>query len=267
MKLTESKLTALLAQRHCEDVFVSQCKNGASWNNNQLRILDAWALKKTWSPVTTFGYEIKVSRSDFVQDEKWADVLGCCHLLYFVCPPNLIQANELAKEVGLIYASSNGERLYIKKKAARRKIELPIDMLLYILMTRTKITESQYNRALERDNKSYWRAWLAEKEENQKLGYQVSQRIQRLYSKMEVSQHEMEKCMQGYDEIAARLKDMGIDLTKQSVWDAYHKIDSMAGKDVIHHAQALANKLTEFVNELQPHVHTPEQKCVIKLHK
>ena len=56
------------------------------------------------------GYEIKVSRSDFVNDTKWQDYLPYCHQFYFVCPPDLIQPDELPKEIGLMYAEIG--RLY-----------------------------------------------------------------------------------------------------------------------------------------------------------
>ncbi len=50
------------------------------------------------------GYEVKVFRSDFKKDTKWTDYLPYCNQFYFVCPTNLIAANELPPEIGLIYA-------------------------------------------------------------------------------------------------------------------------------------------------------------------
>jgi hypothetical protein len=56
-------LLKALAQRHKDDVFVPECKNGPTQTGSHRR-LDAWVMLKTWSPVTMIGYEIKVSRSD-----------------------------------------------------------------------------------------------------------------------------------------------------------------------------------------------------------
>lgn len=64
--------------------------------------MDAWVIKPGY-PEHTTGYEIKVSRSDFLQDKKWHNYLPFCDVFYFICPPGLIQEAELPKEAGLIY--------------------------------------------------------------------------------------------------------------------------------------------------------------------
>ena len=74
-----------LKAKHTDDVFVAECKNGPTHTASHRR-LDAWVMKKSWSPITMLGYEIKQSRSDFLQDNKWQAYLPCCHQLYFVCP-------------------------------------------------------------------------------------------------------------------------------------------------------------------------------------
>ncbi len=51
----------------------------------------------------TSGYEVKISRSDFVADDKWQEYLPFCNKFYFVCPPDLIKLSELPPETGLIY--------------------------------------------------------------------------------------------------------------------------------------------------------------------
>lgn len=70
-KIRAELLIQLLRKRHEKDLLVSECKTGSTWISNGCRRLDAWVLKRTWSPVTMIGYEVKVSRSDFVNDMKW----------------------------------------------------------------------------------------------------------------------------------------------------------------------------------------------------
>ena len=55
-------LLDLLRQRHAADVFVAECKMGRSSGASPTRRLDAWVLKRSWSPLTIIGYELKASR-------------------------------------------------------------------------------------------------------------------------------------------------------------------------------------------------------------
>lgn len=67
-------ITDLLIARHAGDVFVPECKNGSTWetyySDQRLLKLDGWAMKKSWKNPCMTGYEIKVDRSDFLNDEK-----------------------------------------------------------------------------------------------------------------------------------------------------------------------------------------------------
>jgi len=135
-----SDLLALLAERHKSDVFVPECKNGPTQikTARQLR-LDAWAMPRSWVPLRFFGYEIKVSRSDFLKDDKIPAYLPLCTDLYVACQRNLIQPEELPAEIGLLWASDNASRFFTKRKAVHRNISPPIELFAYILMCRTKI--------------------------------------------------------------------------------------------------------------------------------
>lgn len=50
----------------------------------------------------TMGYEIKVSRGDFLQDKKWESYLKFCTRFYFVAPKGIIKTEELPEGIGLI---------------------------------------------------------------------------------------------------------------------------------------------------------------------
>ena len=143
--ITSGQVLNALNNKHSNDVFIPECKNGETWGARDLLKLDAWVLIRTYSPLTTIGYEIKVSRSDFENDQKWTGYLDLCHLFYFVCPAGLIRATDLPLSVGLIWVSQSGA-LHIKRKAERRNpdIEKQSRLLIYALMARSKIVANMF---------------------------------------------------------------------------------------------------------------------------
>ena len=91
VKLTSQDILRALEQKHWKDVFVSECKNGRSYGGH-LR-MDAWVMTPSWANQCSIVYEIKVSRSDFLNDKKYQHYFPYCNEFYFVCPPKLIQPN------------------------------------------------------------------------------------------------------------------------------------------------------------------------------
>jgi len=195
-----------LKAKHTDDVFVAECKNGPTHTASHRR-LDAWVMKKSWSPITMLGYEIKQSRSDFLQDNKWQAYLPCCHQLYFVCPKGIIQPEELPQDVGLLWAGE-GERLFTKRKAPYRAIELPAELLVYVLMCRTQVTRECVSQKEYRD---YWVDWLKQKNEDRELGYHVKQAIRNRVHTAEVSVIEATRKVDAYSHLREELKKHGVD--------------------------------------------------------
>jgi hypothetical protein len=125
-----------LAKRHTDDLFLTEVKTGQTWGNNELLKFDALAVKKSWAKPRFTGYEVKVSRSDFLNDQKWPGYLQYCHCFSFVCPKGLIQPEELADEVGLIWYYPDTGALVTKHPAKYRLIKISADLLYYILLSR-----------------------------------------------------------------------------------------------------------------------------------
>jgi len=100
---------------------------------------------RTYSPLTTIGYEIKCSRHDFEEDQKWTNYLDLCHQFYFVCPAGLIRATDLPNQIGIIWASK--DKLHTKRKAGRIKpdIEKLNRLLIYVVMSRSQIVDNMYH--------------------------------------------------------------------------------------------------------------------------
>lgn len=169
-----------LAKKHQlqNDFFLVEVKNGPTWTGKKLRRLDAVAFKKSWTKPCITGYEIKISRSDFLNDEKWQFYLDYCHKFYFVCPSGLIKPEEIQIErVGLIWYNPEKKSLFTKKKAIFKPLEkLPTEMLYYILMSRVESDRDPFYK----QRTKYFKDWLENKISNQQLGYQVSYRITEL---------------------------------------------------------------------------------------
>lgn len=188
--ITARDILALLRTKHSADVFVSECKTGATWGyagdsgNGKMRKLDGWAMKKSWANPFIAGYEIKIHRGDFLQDEKWQNYLDFCNEFYFVCPTNLIQKDELPAEVGLMYVSKTGTMLYTKKKAQRRlNVKIPNSIFRYILMNRVQVIDNvvdnrDYTKLLKEEKLRFWKKWVKDRKLDVTFGAYVSKAIQ-----------------------------------------------------------------------------------------
>lgn len=204
----------LLSGRHAKDLFVPQCKDGPSWGA-RLSMIDAWAMNRSWSHLTFWGYEIKVSRSDFFGDNKWQHYLPYCNQLFFVCPKGLIKPVEVPDQVGLLYAC--GSRLQTAKKAAHRDVEIPLEFWCYLLMCRVKIVESTYNKCVAEDVRQEWLRWLEEKEEDRHLGYRVSRSIRDYVDKLKAECARHKAISQKAEDILKTADACGININTWNV--------------------------------------------------
>lgn len=202
------EIVDLLALRHSKDVFIPECKDGPTHYTSHVR-MDAWAMNKSWAHPVVSAYEVKVSRADFLKDNKWPAYLPLCNQFYFVAPAGLIDLSELPAEAGLLTASGkgNGARLLTKKKAPHRDVKIPEEVYRYILMCRVN-TEPE--NGLERTtNADYWRKWIKEKREDQKLGRRVSQRVAERATEIENENYRLHKEIEKFSELKQWLDVQG----------------------------------------------------------
>ena len=208
--ITADQIKGLLEQRHNKDIFFTECKNGATWSATHLLKLDAWAMKKSYSPLATTGYEIKVDRNDFENDQKWIDYLPLCHLFFFVCPAGMIRSDELPSKVGLMWVSTTG-KLHVKRYAERRTpdAEKMNALLIYILMSRM---EQQIQP--EPELFSYRRKHIEECKAKKELSYLVKGHIRQIYEECKEKDTELFRREQRVKQFAEDLKKLGI------TWDS-----------------------------------------------
>lgn len=212
LKINASIILNLLLKKHSEDICVSECKAGPTWTAVKTPRFDLWAMKRSYTKPMTWIFEIKVSRQDFLRDDKWQSYLPYCTDFYFVAPYGIIDINEVPARAGLLLSSKNGTRLYCKKKAPHREVKIPDSVLKYILMSRSKIVGSNYNN-IKNDKKEYWRQWLDDKNENQELGYNVSRKIRQMYDKnvklVRMNQDRIETRLEKLEAVKRILKELG----------------------------------------------------------
>ncbi|WP_339060066.1 MmcB family DNA repair protein [Tepidibacillus marianensis] len=172
MQVTSSDIKKALAKKHRDrEFFITECKNGPTGTG--LLQFDGLAIYKSWAHPNIVGYEIKVSRSDFLRDNKFFRYMPYCHELYFVVPTGLIDRMELPNDIGLMYYNPETKALTTKKKAIHRKIEVDANMLLYIIMNRLDSDRLPFHST----QAEYWRDWLDNKISNRELGWQVKSKL------------------------------------------------------------------------------------------
>lgn len=145
-KVTATQILSHLSRLHEDQdppwVFYAEVKSGPSWGqgHRKLYILDAVAIKKSWTKPCIEGFEIKADRSDFLRDKKWQNYQAYCHKFSFACPPGVIKPEELPGDVGLLYYSPEHDALFTKRRAMRREIDMRsaevVGMLMYLVMYR-----------------------------------------------------------------------------------------------------------------------------------
>ncbi len=210
--MTSHDIQKLLKAKHSKDIYVPECKNGQSYVEGLLR-LDGLAIARSYANPMVTGYEIKVSRYDFMGDEKYHHYLKYCNCFYFVCPPDLIQPNELPDNIGLLWSSKNCKKLYKKKKAVYIDQDIPADIYKYILITRAVIKQ-ETNYYVQESKAEYWDRWLEKKEIDRDFGHHVRGSIRRAFiEKMEIVEEEnkrLRKENEEYAHVKEILTDSGI---------------------------------------------------------
>lgn len=72
------------------------------------------------------GFEIKISRSDFLRDEKWPEYTEFCSSLSLVCPDGLIRKEEVPKPFGLLYVGMEATLTSDLRNVSMRWVQKPM---------------------------------------------------------------------------------------------------------------------------------------------
>ena len=262
-KVTADMVLRQLAKRHTgrlstpDDIFLTQVKNGRSWGlKGTLLIMDALAIRKSWSKPCFTGYEVKVDRGDFLRDQKWPGYMECCNEMYFACPSGLIQPDELPKEVGLIWFNPEKESLFTKRKALYRPIEIPYDMLMYLVMNRIG---SENNHPFFSNKREYFEALRADKAERRDLGRyvagQTGQMIQELREENDTLKIDLkwaQRDVKKYEKLREALLAHGIRLYNNPVLELEKALSSSMSPGVVDKIEELNRVTAQLTKLVQP---------------
>lgn len=117
--MTESDLTHRLRTHYCapEWAFLAQVRNGTGFSRRTTRTADGLAMS-LWPSrgLHMHGFEIKVSRSDFVKElktpDKAEDIARFCHFWWIVAPDvNVAPVDMVPQNWGLIVCKEDGLRI------------------------------------------------------------------------------------------------------------------------------------------------------------
>ena len=167
-KVTSTDIKKALADKHYAEFFMTEVKTGSTWLSDFVQ-MDALAMYKSWTHQRIVGYEIKVSRGDFLRDAKMTAYLKYCHEFSVVCPYGLIAPTELPIEFGLVYFNPSTGKLVTKRKAQFRRIEVDADLLYYVIMYRLKSDRYPFHNS----KAAYFREWLENRDNNRLLGRDI----------------------------------------------------------------------------------------------
>lgn len=238
-----------LANRHKSDSFFTEVKNGPTHTAEELLIMDAVAFKKSWANPCIMGYEIKVSRSDFLGDDKWRGYLQYCNQFSFVCPKGLIELDELPEDIGLVYYNQEKDSLYTRRKATYREIEPPFGMMMYLIMRWDGqkhpffTTEREYFEALredEKDRKELGRFVATETQE-------YIRSLEKQIKEYEITKYRYESDAEIMDELRELVKPFLANPRYQNKWDVLHAVEKILKTgmppDVAGHVLAMEREL------------------------
>lgn len=154
------KIMCLLRERHKEDISTAELEAGRTG-----RRMDFVAIKCSWTQPQIVAYEVKVDRQDFVNDKKWPSYLDTCKELIFVTAPGVATLEEIPEECGWHELSSNGARLFTRKKAPVRVIKAQDEAVLY-----KRFLMRDRGGLAQEPNQDFWNRWLAKNREDRALG-------------------------------------------------------------------------------------------------
>lgn len=247
----------LLVKRHEKDVFIAECKNGPTQSVSNYLRMDAWTMNRSWANPCATAYEIKVSRSDFLRDEKWRGYLPLCNCLYFVTPRGLIKENELPSEVGLMETTSGGGRLITRKKAAYRAVPIPEKLFRYILMCRVQIHNEAPESSARESRLQFWKGWLKERQWTRELGYRVRRELAETVHKIMEESKVLKSENEGLSNIREALSALGIydgrtaHIWQESLWkDRLKRLQDVVPRDLADDLLRLGKTLSATAEKL-----------------
>lgn len=184
---TEIKLALADVAANQKAYFLTECKTCSTYFPDPQGMLkfDGLSIRRSYTKPCITGYEIKVSRGDFLQDPKWHLYLQYCNEFYFVVPSGLIDKSEIPPEVGLIYYNPENKTLRTKRKALYREIEEPVGVYKYIIYSRLETDRTPFYEQRAEYAKDYLEDKAQKRCIGTVLGSKMAKELQQCYERLE----------------------------------------------------------------------------------
>lgn len=236
--------------RHKEEFTITNLKCGSTWFTTELAIMDLCAIKKSYSKPCITGYEVKVSRNDFLRDEKWPNYLQYCHRFSFACPKGIITKDDIRaignKSVGLVTINEHGMP-YTAVKPVYRPIELDAEFMLAIIINRMDSDRIPFYSS----KAEYMKDWYKNKISDSELGRHYTRTIAK---RMVKQAYELER-LQGKLERTNRFtSELKTEYNITDIWDIrrliskFKDFEELFGNDTEKSKEAI--KLLQKINSL-----------------
>lgn len=244
--MTAQDIRDLLDVRHSKDLVVHEAPIGPAGCGQ----IDTWVMRKSWTQASVIAYEIKVARTDFLNDQKWMKYLPCCNEFYFAVAPGVCDPREIPEGAGLLVAATTGTRLFTKIKAPRKteNVEGIEDVMRSVLMNRTDIHRSRVSGPKDTRERRMAR-WRCVLDDRAKLGWKVSQAIQSEWDRLKDEARRANSAAARFDAFRKTLIDNGFD-PDASEWTFKSDVRKRLGVEAYHVIEAAIDNLTRIRDRL-----------------
>jgi len=258
-KITAYDISKLLHKKHSVEKFlcVDECKADSTWFSQRCPRLDMWVMARSYAHPRFIGYEIKISRQDFLKDVKWVDYLKYCTEFYFVVPPDIVDVSEIPEQAGLLVASKNCKVLMTKKKAPVRNVKIPQSILIYILMSRAVVVGDMFQT---RPKVEIWKDRLKQIKSNKRLGhtlsYLIRERVNREVKEIKNENGNLKHENNQLQSIKEWIGKKGVNINSVATGYSvqYHKLDELINglpHGFVGNIEAIVRNLSELLKDLK----------------
>ena len=252
-RVTSTDIKIALSKLHStkSTYFLTECKTCSTYFPDPQGLLkfDGLAITKSYTKPNIIGYEIKISRNDFKQDNKWHLYLQYCNEFYFVVPTGLVTKDELPDNVGLIYYNADTEALRTVKKAQYRLIDKPVGVYEYIIFSRLEEDRLPFYN----DRKEYCKDYLEDKINRKyigdRLGTKMAMDLQQAHKRLYEVEHS-ESELELWKAVKRVLQDKDI----LGYWKSDKEMVVNKLKDAL--SGAFPNELSTVINGLEYYLKT-----------
>lgn len=190
--------------------------------------LDGVALEWSHQAMWVHGYEIKVSRSDWLRDAKYERYRPYVDTLTLVCPKGMVARGEMPGDVGLMWYDPDKGALRVKRKPGYDALGVdtaPVKDRLLRAITRSVFYDPSVSRYGRYDSaKEYAEQKRSMRYVGRVLGSTLARRVEQLERELEPDRRRRtEAKAEAYDRLTTLLDKAGFD--QVGSWDDPTHID------------------------------------------